>query len=576
MNRGVNRAQMNPNYFNARRLQPAEKLVKPWLRRAMVLAGGILSACFTALPMQAAERIYLDYRPLNTSISIQALETYAEAGEADSELSAYLSLLSSEHQAQLRELLQMRFRLNPTQLSQAFQAPMGQIVLNEMGEVIQVKADKNGAIALQAALLQAAKNPEGFTLITLLQQFPGEIQINLEKVLDLTQQITAVQQDTKALVKSIETLTNIAAKEEPSINFNQLDDVRISGDNRVIKETLRLTDQNRDRKLIVHLYVPEKLSSEPESTPVIIISPGLGATPNTWQHLVQHLGSHGYVVATIQHPGSNFNHLQAFLQGFESDVFRTQEFIDRPLDVTYVIDELERRNLSHFQGKLNLKQVGVAGQSFGAYTALAVAGAPLNFEQLKQDCRPPIELVNLSRLLQCQALELPHKNYDLKDDRIGAAFIADPVSSSVLGQSSLSQVTIPVFWGAGSEDRLTPVVLEQMYAFGWLGSANKYLALTQGSQHLNLNVDALEDLDTLNQDALKQLVSRNQPILESYVNALSLAFFQVYLAGDLSYQPYLRSSYALAISQDPYTLSFLSALTSEQLIEVMAQVIGQE
>ncbi len=566
---------MNRNYVQTRRFKYTKQPVQPWLGGFFVLAGGILSACLTALPIQAAERIYFDYSPLNTSMSIEALETYANSGKADAELLAYLSLLSEDEQAQLRELLQQRFLLNPTQLSQAFQAPMGKILLNAMGEVIQVQADKNGAIALQTALLQAAKNSEGFTLITLLQQFPGDIQLNLEKTVELIDQITTVQQNTQSLVDSLETLTQIEAKQEPLIDFNQLTDIRKPGDHRLTQETLRLKDQNRNRKLIVHLYTPENLIYKPESTPVIIISPGLGATPKTWQHLVQHLGSHGYVIATIQHPGSNFNHLQAFFQGFESDVFRTQEFIDRPLDITYVIDELERRNISHFQGKLNLKQVGVAGQSFGAYTALAVAGASLNFEQLKQDCRPPIELLNLSRLLQCQALELPHQNYDLKDDRIGAAFIADPVSRSILGQTSLSQVTIPVFWGAASQDRLTPVVLEQMYAFGWLGSTDKYFALTQGSQHLNLNVNALGNLKTLNQDALKQLVSGNQPILESYVNALSLAFFQVYISGDSSYQAYLRSSYALAISQDPYTLSFLSALTSDQVIEVMA-VTGQE
>jgi len=41
------------------------------------------------------------------------------------------------------------------------------------------------------------------------------------------------------------------------------------------------------------------------------------------------------------------------------------EFINRPLDVKYLLDELERRDKSDpFQ--LNLQQVGVIGQSLGA------------------------------------------------------------------------------------------------------------------------------------------------------------------------------------------------------------------
>ncbi len=47
------------------------------------------------------------------------------------------------------------------------------------------------------------------------------------------------------------------------------------------------------------------------------------------------------------------------------------------------------------------------GQSFGAYTALALAGAKINFEQLKQDYLPQAQYLNPSLFLQCRALELP-------------------------------------------------------------------------------------------------------------------------------------------------------------------------
>jgi predicted dienelactone hydrolase len=88
------------------------------------------------------------------------------------------------------------------------------------------------------------------------------------------------------------------------------------------------------------------------------------------------------VVAVSEHPGSDAKQLQALLSGRADEVTSPREFIDRPLDVKYLLDELTRLSQSEpgFQERLNLQQVGVIGQSFGGYTVLALAGAKLNFQ----------------------------------------------------------------------------------------------------------------------------------------------------------------------------------------------------
>ena len=550
--------------------------MKKVFKQSRWLALGVLSFVLNSFPVQAAERIYIDYGSMETSVSVSTLESYAKENKIDPELSPYLNLLSLEQQEQLRQLLTMQLSVNSDQVRQVFKAKMGELLFETIGEMIQVKADKNGAAALQNAVLKAAENPEGFTLLNVLRHFPGEIQINVVKIQELLDQFSSLKQGTLSFIQTLEELTETEAQREPKTDFSQLEDIRQTGQYQLSRETFILEDATRDRKFSVNLYYPTQLQPEPESTPVIVISPGLGATSETWLHLVNHLVSHGYVVATVHHPGSNFSYLQGFFEGREADVFDVQEFINRPLDITQVLDELESRNLTQFQGKLNLKKVGIAGQSFGAYTALALAGAKINFEQLKQDCRSPIELLNLSRLLQCQALTLPQQNYNLKDDRIQAIFLVDPVSSSVFGQASLNQVNLPIFWGAGSHDQLTPVMLEQLNSFTWLSSQNKYFSLIKGGQHLNINFEALQEFESLEEEALPELVSENLPMIESYVNAFSLAFFQVYIGNKPNYKPYLSSSYAVTISQEPHTLSFLSSSTSHQLTNFLTQIIGSQ
>ena len=106
----------------------------------------------------------------------------------------------------------------------------------------------------------------------------------------------------------------------------------------------------------------------------------------------------------------------------------TSEFIDRPKDISYVIDELERRNQIAMRGKLDLNKIAVIGHSFGGYTALAVAGATLEFEHLAQECPGSL---NLSLLLQCNALNLDPEVYSLKDERVKAIALTNPLKSTI-------------------------------------------------------------------------------------------------------------------------------------------------
>ncbi len=105
-------------------------------------------------------------------------------------------------------------------------------------------------------------------------------------------------------------------------------------------------------------------------TPVVVISHRLGSRPEDFAKRAQYLADYGYVVALPQHIGSDYQQQPALIKGYSRQVFLTDEFIDHLLDVSYVIDELERRNAKEFDGRLALDNVGIFGHSFGGYTAL--------------------------------------------------------------------------------------------------------------------------------------------------------------------------------------------------------------
>jgi predicted dienelactone hydrolase len=270
------------------------------------------------------------------------------------------------------------------------------------------------------------------------------------------------------------------------------------------------------------------------------------------------------LVAAPQHLGSDTLWLQGMLKGYHRDVFDLYEFINRPKDISYVIDELQRRNSSQFQGKLDLENVGVAGHSFGGYTALAVAGAQMDFEYLQQECDRLYMALDTALLLECRALELPRQAYEFRDKRVKAVFTANPVNRAIFGPKGISKISIPVVLGSGSYDPAAPPVFEQAGSFTWLTTPHKYLMMVEGQAHVNFT--HLDAGMTKTIESVTHLTLPSQNLIANYINSMTLAFFEVYLNNNDDYRRYLQSSYAEYLSQnEQFRLNFISGASSDDL-----------
>jgi predicted dienelactone hydrolase len=391
-------------------------------------------------------------------------------------------------------------------------------------------------------------------------QFQGELMLNGAKAAE-----KAIL-ETEMSIDELKKLTAMEATAEPPVDFSALPDLRKPGDYGVKKETWLLNDESRKRKFYVDVYKPQQWREG--KTPVIIFSHGLASRPEDFSKDAEHLSFYGYVVALPQHLGSDTKKAKALLEGYTREVFDVDEFINRPKDISYVIDELERRNQSEFAGQLNLDSVGVGGHSFGGYTALAVAGAEIDFENLEQECNKPFSGLNISLLLQCRALVLPRQAYNFRDSRVKAVFAVNPVNSAIFGSKGLSKIQIPVSIGAGTYDPATPLAFEQVRSFVWLTTPNKYLAVVEGQAHVDFS-----QLDASMTDAIASVENLTLPspqLIANYTHSIQVAFFEVYVANRSDLRPYLQSSYADYLSQgETFKLEFISAASSDKLAEAI-------
>jgi predicted dienelactone hydrolase len=169
--------------------------------------------------------------------------------------------------------------------------------------------------------------------------------------------------------------------------------------------------------------------------------------------------------------------------------------------------------------------------------------------------------LNPSVFLQCRALELPDNNYKLKDSRVKAIVVLNPVNSIILGKSGLSEIKIPVFITASTGDFLTPALSEQLQAFTWLTTPNKYLMMQNHATHFyDITSENTSELSKLH-----EFVPPTSKISREYIKALSTAFFNTYLTQNAQYKPYLNAAYIQTISDRAYPLSLIQSLTPNQL-----------
>ncbi|NJN85444.1 MAG: alpha/beta fold hydrolase [Leptolyngbyaceae cyanobacterium SL_7_1] len=504
----------------------------------------------TALPSQAAERIYVRYQFVEFSISVTDLETFVATGEASDELDFYLDRLSAEQQSQIRQLLQARYEISPVAMARMSYSSAGDRLLSQMGELLQTPSGLNGWYAIRSALIRSTADPAGLTLINFLRYFPTDLRLNLAETLAFVSRATSLIGEIETTMTALQQLA-----ERPSADTNpnpSPGDLRQAGASQGSRQTLTLVDGTRDRRLMVDLYLP---AATPTPAPVLILSNGLGASRQRFVPLANHLMSHGFAVVVPDHPGSDAERQRAFYAGYYTEPFDAMEYIDRPLDITFVLDELDRRNPLEFDSQLNLQQVGILGYSFGGTTALSLLGATIDFQQLEQDCGSTPDVLNISILYQCRALELPRRPVDLQDNRIQAAFLFVPFGRSVFGQSGLSQVTRPVFWSATDADILTPLSIEQVPPFGWLASPDKYLVVADGLPHTRVVLQLMNRF-------MRQPLSGEEASLvtQQYLNALSVAFFKVYVAEEPGYRPYLEATHIHQLAEPAYPLSLVRQL----------------
>lgn len=549
-------------------------------RLAFSIGGMVLTAAAVVQPADAARLLTISVGAAERSLEVEDLATFVRTDEVPRSLNWYVKRFDTEQVDEFRSLLGTKFEIEPLSVSRFVNSPLGNILLERLLVLFRSNDTEATLKALRGALVLAAfDDEEGFTILNVIQKWPlREVELDLNVALDAIEEAEQVFVEAKKI--SVH-LRDVRAETVEAKQIQGLPDFRQAGDREWTQQLLRFPNPNRagQQTILADLYLP---SAGDLPAPLVVISHGLGSNRTTFRYLAEHLASHGMAVAAIEHPATNSSTFDRVLEGFVTPL-ETDVFLERPRDISLLVDRLETRTApgGSLEGRIDASKVGVLGQSLGGYTALALGGAQLDINYLRQRCAASTQSLpfNLSFELQCQLLKAEplQDSYSLTDERVVSVMALNPVSSAVFGPEGMKNLQIPVTIVAGDNDFFAPAIPEQVFPYVWTGGEEKYLLYVVPGTHFSfLGEESIARSNHRLSIMPAEAIGPDPKVAQLILQGLSTAFFQKYLAGNSDAEGMFTNAYLTTLNQPPFNFLLSDSLSLEDIDRAIATPLSDE
>ncbi|NJL82454.1 MAG: alpha/beta hydrolase [Chloroflexaceae bacterium] len=149
------------------------------------LWGGGISA-------QAAESIIFEYKILRETLSIEELREFADKGKPSSSLRTYFNLANLNPDT-LQAVLSQEIPVNPVSLSRLLNTSPGELLLDQISQVIHTPSGRASRESLRSALVTSALEDEAITLIEILENYPtDEVRVDGDRLVGIYRRLNSV------------------------------------------------------------------------------------------------------------------------------------------------------------------------------------------------------------------------------------------------------------------------------------------------------------------------------------------------------------------------------------------------
>ena len=158
-------------------------------RGILGLATGVGILLFGSVA-NASEIAVLKYRFLRASVSVPELAKFARTGEVSASLGTYLKLTRKGPQEVQRSLTQT-VAVNPVLLYRVLTTPVGELLLDEISQVIHTPDNLANRQSLRSALVKSALGDSKINVIEILQNYPThDVHVEGDRLAEVYQQLS--------------------------------------------------------------------------------------------------------------------------------------------------------------------------------------------------------------------------------------------------------------------------------------------------------------------------------------------------------------------------------------------------
>ncbi len=151
------------------------------LHQVLVLLFGSCILFFSN-PVFAAEQVVLKYGIFRESLAVKELSTFGETGELSRSLRVNLAL-ARQNPRDIRQYLTTPVKVSPIFLDKVLNSQIGNVIIDELSQVIHTPSRKADRQALRSALVLSASQDQQVTLLEIIENYPTtEVEVEGERL----------------------------------------------------------------------------------------------------------------------------------------------------------------------------------------------------------------------------------------------------------------------------------------------------------------------------------------------------------------------------------------------------------
>ncbi|NJK73068.1 MAG: alpha/beta hydrolase [Microcoleus sp. SU_5_6] len=176
-------------------------------RWTLFLAAGA-GMLFYSNAATAAEKVVLKYSAIRMTLPVSELEIFAETGKMSPALEMLLGNAKKDPETVRRSLIRP-VKVSQSFLDRALNSKVGEIILDEVGQVIRTPSGNENQDALRSALLVSASNDHEITLLETMKNYPNpEVHVEGDRLVEAYGKLVVLSEQLGGVSERLQDILN--------------------------------------------------------------------------------------------------------------------------------------------------------------------------------------------------------------------------------------------------------------------------------------------------------------------------------------------------------------------------------